>query len=506
VATTAERLKVELGVDATNLRKEFGNALKDTQKLDAGVGKLGVSLGNFSSLALKAVPALAGLTSVAGTLGLAFASVSKAINVGSELVDLRDRTGFAIESLSALRYAAGQTGASLADFETATKKMQKAIVEGSKKFDELGLSVTNLRRQRPEAQFLAIAEAISKLSTPAERTAAALEIFGKSGTSLLPLLKDGKNGIKALTDEAKRLGLVLSGEEAEAAEKFGDKLDMLKARGERLAVSLGTKLIPVLEKTVDAMTGEGGSRVIGADADANAAYNRAVNNHRYGEAARIKAEAAKAAQAKRVAEQGQRDRNGLNTALTTRANDLFALDKFQRFFTDQKPTVGQGARDLINALGLGPLIETKKPQPTDLGAEIKGLVKALDLDPLAQKISEAVKPSGLTAGFDTAGPFKGLADGLAKAFTSKLDPVLGPLANIGKLFVEKEREDGAVKIGNNKALQYGTVEAYSAEKSDRLQISNQQKMVKNQEKQIRLQEQGNAQNKRPPIQIFGWGF
>ena len=58
----------------------------------------------------------------------------------------------------------------------------------------------------------------------AGKTALAIKLFGKSGADLIPLLNQGRAGIKELTDEAAKLGIVISTETAAKAEQFNDTL------------------------------------------------------------------------------------------------------------------------------------------------------------------------------------------------------------------------------------------------------------------------------------------
>ena len=83
--------------------------------------------------------------------------------------------------------------------------MQKFLVEaaqGSKgagdTLSKLGLRLSDLGRLSPDQQFELLADRISKIQDPAIRAATAMEVFGKTGTSLLPLMQDGAKGIEAL--------------------------------------------------------------------------------------------------------------------------------------------------------------------------------------------------------------------------------------------------------------------------------------------------------------------
>ena len=93
-----------------------------------------------------------------------FASAGDALNKMSQ------RTGVSVEVLSELAYAAEQSGTDVETLEASLRKMQKQLVEaagGSKSavaaLSALGLSVTDLGRLSPDAQFRLIAERLSQI-------------------------------------------------------------------------------------------------------------------------------------------------------------------------------------------------------------------------------------------------------------------------------------------------------------------------------------------------------
>ena len=127
-----------------------------------------------------------------------------------------------------------QSGADMETLEAGLRRMQKVVVEaadGSEAardtLQKLGIAVGDLKALTPDEQFKLIADKLSKIENPALRAALAMDIFGKSGTKLLPLMNDGAAGIEALQEKARRLGLTISTEDAQAAEEFGDTLDVL---------------------------------------------------------------------------------------------------------------------------------------------------------------------------------------------------------------------------------------------------------------------------------------
>jgi hypothetical protein len=210
-----------------------------------------------------------GIMAAGGVLtGLGTAALSPMIamskvfaDMGSELVDMSQRTGVSVESLSELGYAAEQSGSNMAELESGLRKMQKQVSEaaqGSESaiegFDKLGISVERLASMSPEQQFKMIADRISKLQDPTIKAAMAMELFGKSGTRLLPLITSGARGIEDLQQQARELGLTMSTEDAQAAEVFGDRMDALWKVLKQASFTVGAALAPTLIEAVQAMT------------------------------------------------------------------------------------------------------------------------------------------------------------------------------------------------------------------------------------------------------------
>lgn len=234
--------------------KTFVEAYLDDSKLAAGLKAAEAKLKAWGSGVTAVGASLAGVGS-AITTGFLGAAATFA-DTGSELNDMSARTGMSVEGLSALGHAATQTGTDLSTVEGGVRKMQKALVAGSEEnmqaeatFASLGLSVKALERLSPEQQFNAIAKSVSAIPNPTAKAAAAMSIFGKSGTALLPMMDD----LDALTKEAKDLGLVMSTQDASAADALGDAMDNVKAMLKQVVVTIGASLAPILTELAGTM-------------------------------------------------------------------------------------------------------------------------------------------------------------------------------------------------------------------------------------------------------------
>lgn len=173
---------------------------------------------------------------------------------GRALDQMSTRTGIAVTALSEFSYASKVLGLELSDAEIAIKKMQKTIGEaesGSKSsgkaFDRIGISLRELQTLSPDKQFERIALAITEIEDPAQRTRAAIAIFGRSGTSILPLIKHfGK-----LREEARRFGIVTSKESVESAVQLNMAMKRLSIAVESVFKALGKAVAPSLKNTYD---------------------------------------------------------------------------------------------------------------------------------------------------------------------------------------------------------------------------------------------------------------
>lgn len=219
--TASEKLKAMASKDVSGALEDFGGK----------AGKLGEYLGALGPMGIAAgagMGVLVGGLAAAGAAGAGLISwlggaTKQLMEMSGHLSDLAAKTGVSTDALQTLGFAGSLVGVSMEDIATGVSKMQKAITDGDKSFAALGLSVEKLRGMKPEDQFIAIAEKIAAIQDPAQRTAAAMDVFGKSGAQLLPLIT---SDLGAAAEKARELGIVLGGETVAAADKLGDSVDI----------------------------------------------------------------------------------------------------------------------------------------------------------------------------------------------------------------------------------------------------------------------------------------
>lgn len=228
--------------------------------------ELAAEIGGFERVASRSIGSMgsglailgAGASAVvAGSAAMAGA-VRVAANYGDEIANLSERTGLAAGELSRLAYAAKLSDTSTEALSKGVGYLSNLIVaaangakESSGKFEKFGIAVRNTDGTvRSAGDVLGdLAAVFAVMPDGPEKTALAMEFFGKKlGQELIPLLNQGRAGLKALGDEAERLGLVLSDAQAKAAAEFNDNLDRMAARAKGLSVSIGSFLIPAINE------------------------------------------------------------------------------------------------------------------------------------------------------------------------------------------------------------------------------------------------------------------
>lgn len=189
----------------------------------------------------------------AGLLAPLLGATKAFADSGDMLDKMAGRTGVAVEQLSALQFAAEQSGSSLGTIEKALRRMATTLFDaerGSKESVDalaaIGLTADQLKGLAPDEQFLRMADGLSRIENASMKAALAQKLFGRSGTELLPLLNGGQKGVRALVDEAQRLGIVMSTDQASAAAKFTDAWNRIKRQFQQIVVTIGSAVAPML--------------------------------------------------------------------------------------------------------------------------------------------------------------------------------------------------------------------------------------------------------------------
>lgn len=214
------------------------------------------------------------VTSALGTFGLAVggaaivAGVRSFVNdirdAGDELGDTSTRLGVTTDQLQAWRHAAELSGSSGEALTDALDKMQRTLGEAAGGSQEardalrrLGIDAQNAEGSvRGVGEVIPeLAESLSRMASPAERTAALTKVMGRAAGELGPLFAQGSEGVAAMAAEYQRLGGGLSEDAIQAASDLADAQLRLDAALLGVKSRIGVVILPILERLANAFTG-----------------------------------------------------------------------------------------------------------------------------------------------------------------------------------------------------------------------------------------------------------
>jgi len=232
---------------AATMARVAGTELKRLSSAGLRAGKaLAASLVKGVKLGLKTLGFVA-----TGAAAALVAGVSKAYGLGRSLRALSEQTGILPGRLLVMRQAFEDADAGADQLGATINKMQRAMQEASdgmaaprETFDRLGLSLGALQALTPDEQFLTIGRAINQLADPAERSAAAMELFGRAGGKFLALFSAG-GAMASATLSLGRQTKILD----QSSEVFEDVTVRFQHVGQKLQgffVGVADKLAPVL--------------------------------------------------------------------------------------------------------------------------------------------------------------------------------------------------------------------------------------------------------------------
>jgi len=220
----------------------------DTAQFTSAMDKAAYSAEkNLNKIGIKAKLSLTALT-------IAFiANTKNALTFADSMRDMAERLGLTSKQMSILAYSAKMSETDVNSLEATMKKMYISAYKGADAFNVLGVKVKDSsgRLRSGYDIFLDVADAFKKMPDGVGKSAAAVEIFGKSGGDIVPLLNAGRQGIAEFGEEAKKLGVIIEEESARNADRF----DKFVKRAAEAAKGFGVKTIDFFSDIVMVLKG-----------------------------------------------------------------------------------------------------------------------------------------------------------------------------------------------------------------------------------------------------------
>lgn len=183
-----------------------------------------------------------------------------AFDMGGEISDLAAQTGELPSTLKILEQAFDDTGVGAMKTGQILAIMRRNMAQlnddGSttiKTFERMGISTEALKKMSATDQLSLIGEKIRALATPAEQSAAAMEIFGRSGAKMLTFFKTEG----ALDTAAASLGGLpaLLDDNANAFDGVSDAIGRIKKKSMGLWAGIAEGALPAADAITSSLDG-----------------------------------------------------------------------------------------------------------------------------------------------------------------------------------------------------------------------------------------------------------
>jgi len=183
-------------------------------------------------------------------------TVGKFGEVGGETLKMKRVLGGTAEEMSRLRFTGEELGVSTDQISVGMKVLSKNIINNSKNIQGMGVDFRDSSGKiKSTTQILSeVGDHFKTMPNGVQKTAEAVKLFGRSGTSLIPLLNQGSEGMKKFAEESDKLGLTMSQKDLDASRKFSLQTKEMHASLEGLQVTIGRAVVPALTAIARAVT------------------------------------------------------------------------------------------------------------------------------------------------------------------------------------------------------------------------------------------------------------
>jgi len=292
-------LTSKLTLDTSQFDRAYGEAQKkiraapgDLKKLESATKGAGSSISKDLGGALAQIAPQLTVLTTAGAVGLVVAGMgllsaavtsaaseiwslaNTAADAGGEVFDLTQKVNFSAETISGLGQAGKRAGvdfqsfnASLGIFDKTMEKAKDGTKETVAVFKELGITSRD-----NETALRQAFTGLNDLGSSGRQTALAMQLFGKSGRDVLAVIKETNGDIDTAIEHYRRLGTVISTEDAAAADAFGDSLTQLREQLKGVERQLGQNTLPTFTAFFDEI-----SKQIEGDQDRWYSWSNTIN-------------------------------------------------------------------------------------------------------------------------------------------------------------------------------------------------------------------------------------
>lgn len=207
------------------------------------------------------MPVMVGAGLAAGATLAWYAASKRTVTTLDNLAKGAQRAGLSGAEFQRYALAAQLAGTDVAALEAATKRMHRVILDSERgmktavdSLSELGLTYEDLKGRSPDQQLRMMMEGLAGVEDTSRRAAIAQEVFGRSGTALLPMLNKGVGAFRALMEEREKIGPLFTDAQLASGEEMLDTITRNKEAFKLMIDQLVIEGFPALMEGLKAIT------------------------------------------------------------------------------------------------------------------------------------------------------------------------------------------------------------------------------------------------------------
>jgi hypothetical protein len=243
MAAKAGRLQIQLELEVQQLRRDLA---KVNDELKRSANAWAQTLGEFKRGLASAFTAGAAVAAIGGVTSAITGMLDEMGRIQDESAKIRDTA----ENFQRLEFMANQSGVAMEAVVASAGKLQKQLGEiqmgGGKQAADalrlLGIEAEKLKGIGTTEAFIKVGGALGEVEDSAQQAAIGAALFGKGWQTMLPLILQGEEAMRASADAAR----VMTNEVVAAGDQFGDSMAAMKqASMVLLSQGIGPLLVPL---------------------------------------------------------------------------------------------------------------------------------------------------------------------------------------------------------------------------------------------------------------------
>ena len=239
-------LRIKADVQGENNIRRLGNSM---QGLQGNAKNAAFGFNNLKGAVAGFGAAIAGSAIVGGLTAV----VKKSIDAGDELFNLQAKTGIAAKQLIGIGNAAKLADVDMGTLGKGLNKLNVNLVKAAEgnddlagKFKRLGVDIKDANGQVVPADkaLKQIADRFADMPDGAQKAAAAVALFGKSGADLIPLLNEGAASMDKFIYK-------VGDDFAARSDLFNDTITEFGIKTQGFGLELTDALLPALQSILE---------------------------------------------------------------------------------------------------------------------------------------------------------------------------------------------------------------------------------------------------------------